>query len=109
MSVLIGMSALPLLVINMIFWCTLLLLVGIIRFLIPIKFWRQITTKITIFIGECCIYFNNSWINILHRPNWKVEGLEFVDRESWFLATSNHQSWADIFLLQYNIQFRHLR
>ena len=101
MSVLIGMSALPLLVINMIFWCTLLLLVGIIRLLIPINFWRQITTKITILIGECCIYCNNSWINILHRPNWNVEGLEFVDRGNWYLAISNHQSWADIFLLQY--------
>ena len=36
----------------------------------------------------------------LHRPRWNVKGFEELDSSNWYLAVANHQSWADIFLLQ---------
>jgi len=30
----------------------------------------------------------------------KVEGFESLDRSKWYLSVANHQSWADIFVLQ---------
>ena len=85
----------------MIFWCSLLLIIGIVRMAFPIEFWRQITTRFTILIGEACIFCNNLWIKILLRPDWRVEGFNYLNKGNWYLATSNHQSWGDIFLLQF--------
>ena len=101
MRILIGITSFSLLAINMIFWCSLLLIIGIVRMAFPIEFWRQITTRFTILIGEACISCNNLWIKILHRPDWRAEGFNYLDKGNWYLATSNHQSWGDIFLLQF--------
>lgn len=36
-------------------------------------------------------------------PNrqWGVQGIEQLDKSQWYLVIANHQSWADIFILQY--------
>ena len=100
-GILIGIGSFFLLATNMIFWSTLLLVVSLVRFIFPLANWKKITTGILIHIGESCIYFNNLWINILHRPKITIEGFDFSDKTNWYIATSNHQSWADIFVLQY--------
>ena len=84
----------------MTFWSSLLLVVGIARIIIPIEPWRKICTACTVFIGESCIALNYLWIKLLHRPIFEVQGLKNVDKSTWYVATSNHQSWADILILQ---------
>ena len=101
LGILIGIGSLFLLATNMIFWSTLLLTVSLVRLIFPLTNWKKITTGILIHIGESCIYCNNLWINILHRPKVTIEGFDFSDKTNWYVATSNHQSWADIFVLQY--------
>ena len=101
LGILIGIGSLFLLATNMIFWSTLLLTVSLARLIFPLTNWKKITTGILIHIGESCIYCNNLWINILHRPKVTIEGFDFSDKTNWYVATSNHQSWADIFVLQY--------
>ena len=101
LGILIGIGSLFLLATNMIFWSTLLLAVSLVRLIFPLTNWKKITTRILIHIGESCIYCNNLWINILHRPKVTIEGFDFSDKTNWYVATSNHQSWADIFVLQY--------
>lgn len=52
------------------------------------------------------IAFN--WINIncwllsqaTGRQNWVVEGAETLRQDEWYLITCNHQSWADILIVQ---------
>tara|TARA_B100000405_G_scaffold61103_1_gene41657 strand:- start:888 stop:1655 length:768 start_codon:yes stop_codon:yes gene_type:complete len=62
--------------------------------------WKRLCTKLIINIGEYWIYCNGLWIQALHRPRWNVEGFEELDSSNWYLAVANHQSWADIFVLQ---------
>lgn len=62
--------------------------------------WKRLCTKLIINIGECWIYCNGLWIQALHRPRWNVEGFEELDSSNWYLSVANHQSWADIFVLQ---------
>jgi 1-acyl-sn-glycerol-3-phosphate acyltransferase len=57
-------------------------------------------TRLIINIGECWIYCNGIWIRLLHKPQWTVEGFESLDTSNWYLSVANHQSWADIFVLQ---------
>ena len=87
-------------VINTLFWCLFLLTIAIFKLLIPTESWKRLCTKLIINIGECWIYCNGLWIQALHRPRWKVKGFEELDSSNWYLAVANHQSWADIFVLQ---------
>ena len=87
-------------VINTLFWCLFLLTIAIFKLLIPMEYWKRLCTKLIINIGECWIYCNGLWIQALHRPRWNVEGFEELDSSNWYLAVANHQSWADIFILQ---------
>ena len=87
-------------VINTLFWCLFLLTIAIFKLLIPTESWKRLCTKLIINIGECWIYCNGLWIQALHRPMWSVEGFEELDSSNWYLAVANHQSWADIFVLQ---------
>ena len=100
MNVVIGIASTVCLLVNMTFWSSLLLVVGIARIIIPIEPWRKICTACTVFIGESCIALNYLWIKLLHRPIFEVQGLKNVDKSTWYIATSNHQSWADILILQ---------
>ena len=100
MEILIGLLSFLAVVFNTIFWCIFLLTIAILKLLIPIESWKRLCTKLIINIGECWIYCNGAWIKFLHKPKWDVEGFEALDSSKWYLAVANHQSWADIFILQ---------
>ena len=84
----------------MIFWSSLLFLVALLRLIIPSRGWKKLWTSATILLGEACIACNNSWIKILHQPSIAITGMENLKKDHWYIATSNHQSWGDIFVLQ---------
>tara|TARA_B100000575_G_scaffold280893_1_gene270920 strand:- start:1774 stop:2643 length:870 start_codon:yes stop_codon:yes gene_type:complete len=100
MEILRGILSFLAVVLNTLFWCIFLLSIAVLKLLIPVEAWKRICTKIIINIGECWIYCNGLWIKFLHKPEWSVEGFESLDRSKWYLSVANHQSWADIFILQ---------
>ena len=100
MEILRGILSFLAVVLNTLFWCIFLLSVAVLKLLVPVEAWKRICTKIIINVGECWIYCNGLWIKLLHRPELKVEGFESLDRSKWYLSVANHQSWADIFVLQ---------
>ncbi|MDG2060559.1 MAG: acetyltransferase [SAR86 cluster bacterium] len=100
MSFIIGVSSFLLIVLNTLFWCFFLLSFAILKIFFPIEAWKVLCTKYIILIGECWIACNGIWIRYLHNPKWIVSGFESLNRDNWYLATANHQSWADIFILQ---------
>ena len=100
MEILRGILSFLAVVLNTLFWCIFLLSVAVLKLLVPVEAWKKVCTKIIINVGECWIYCNGLWIKLLHRPELKVEGFESLDRSKWYLSVANHQSWADIFVLQ---------
>ncbi len=100
MSFLKGVICFLLLVFNTLFWCIFLLSFAVIKLIIPFESSKRIFTHLIILIGECWIFCNGLWIKTFHNPSWKVEGFEKLDKNSWYLSIANHQSWADIFILQ---------
>jgi len=56
--------------------------------------------------AETWIAVNKSWMNGVGHTRWDVRGLEGVDRQHSYLVTSNHQSWVDILVLQYQLNRR---
>jgi 1-acyl-sn-glycerol-3-phosphate acyltransferase len=68
--------------------------------LIPIKPWRSWLSTLLILIAESWIDVNKMIIHTLNQQQWDVRGVENLNLHGWYLVTSNHQSWADIFILQ---------
>jgi len=43
---------------------------------------------------------NGVWMRATQRTEWDVQGHEALPYHGWYMVTCNHQSWADIFVLQ---------
>ena len=100
-NIFIGIFSSFILVSNTLILAVLMIPLGVIKFLIPLKTLRASFTRIIIKIGELWIDVNSSWVIYLHKPNIEIIGEENLNGDSWFLSTSNHQSAADIFIVQY--------
>ncbi len=51
-------------------------------------------------IAELWIDCNNLLLALFTKIEIKTEGLEGLAHDKWYLVFSNHQTWADIFILQ---------
>jgi 1-acyl-sn-glycerol-3-phosphate acyltransferase len=100
MAIFTGSLSFLLLIINTLFWCSFLLTIAVFKLLLPIESWKTLCTKWIIAIGECWIFCNGLWIKLLHKPEWTVSGFDSLNQSEWYLTMANHQSWADIFVLQ---------
>ena len=87
-------------VLNTFILSCLLIPLGIIKFFLPITALKVLFTKFIIKVGELWIFTNKIWVKALHNPKWQIIGKENIKSDGWTIATSNHQSFADIFLLQ---------
>ncbi|MFP4041067.1 MAG: acyltransferase [Desulfosudaceae bacterium] len=85
---------------NTIFWCGPLFTVAIIKFLVPVEKFRLWCGKILIIISFAWVRCNNFNQNLFNKINFEIHGLEGLNKKDWYLVVSNHQSWADILVLQ---------
>lgn len=46
------------------------------------------------------MYCNNLFIDLLKKVEYKVQGIETLAIDEWYLVMANHQSWVDIIVLQ---------
>lgn len=101
-----GTLAVLLILTSTLFWYPLLLLLSLLKLLIPITPVRKLCTRGLNWIATIWIHFNGLIMRLLNRIEWRVEGLEQLERNQWYFVTSNHQSWADITALQYVLNGR---
>ncbi|GAA0841595.1 acyltransferase [Marinobacter szutsaonensis] len=83
-----------------------LLLFTLIKLIIPVTPVRKACTVVLNNIAWVWIGFNNLLMDILHKVEWDVRGVEDLSREHWYFVTCNHQSWADIPAIQYVLNSR---
>ena len=96
-----GIIAATLLILNTLVLCGPLFLFALLKLIIPIPAFRHATGKVVNSIAELWITFNSGWMRLTQKLNYNVEGLESLDPEGWYLVTANHQSWADITIMQH--------
>jgi 1-acyl-sn-glycerol-3-phosphate acyltransferase len=70
------------------------------KLIIPIPAFTRFISRVLIVIAESWIGVNSAMIEWFSDPQWRVQGLEGLSREGWYLVLSNHQSWVDILVLQ---------
>lgn len=100
-STVVGVIASLLLVINILFWVTILFVFSIPKILIPWPPLLKVINKILQWIGENWIAGNSGWMWLTQKTEWDVQGAEHLDYNGWYLVVSNHQSWVDILVMQH--------
>ena len=75
-NIFIGIFSSFILVSNTLILAVLMIPLGVIKFLIPLKTLRASFTRIIIKIGELWIDVNSSWVIYLHKPNIEITGEE---------------------------------
>jgi len=94
-----GVIGMSLFILNLAAWIIPFYLVTIVKLLIPIKSVRRICFRILERIGELWISCNKFNAQILG-IDWDVRGVDDLVYDDWYLVSSNHQSWNDVFMLQ---------
>jgi 1-acyl-sn-glycerol-3-phosphate acyltransferase len=86
--------------VNTFFWCTVLFVMVAAKALVPSQGWRKGCGRVLNGIAENWIWGNNLSQKMTHATLWDVKGAERLEPSQWYLVLANHQSWADIVVLQ---------
>ncbi|MCY3795031.1 MAG: 1-acyl-sn-glycerol-3-phosphate acyltransferase, partial [Gammaproteobacteria bacterium] len=82
---------------NLLFWCAPLLVVLAVRLLAPKA--RPTAHRMGCAIYRWAVAFDDWWLKRVSGARWRCPRLD-LDPESPCILIANHQSWADIFVLQ---------
>lgn len=94
-----GTLSLLLYIANTLFWFAPVMLLALLK-LPPITRWQSWITYLLDACAVAWISVNNFTTRLFTRIHWQVSGLEKLSRKDWYLVLANHQSWADILVLQ---------
>jgi len=84
---------------NTLICCVPLFVVTALR-LIPIKPWQHLCTSTATQIAMCWIDVNRLWLRAFQPQRWQLDIDSPLSMDRWYLVTANHQSWADILIVQ---------
>ena len=102
--VLRGVISLTLFVANLVFWIIPFYAIAIVK-LVPGRRWRDRCLAGLERIAALWIDGNDR-IAGLHNLEFDVRGVDGLRMDDWYLVSSNHQSWADVFALQHALNRR---
>lgn len=103
---LVGIIALLLLVLNVLFWPVLVFVFSLLKFLLPLPPLRRFFDIILLWFAESWISCNSGWMRLTQNNQWDVQGMTDLKYHDWYLVSSNHQSWVDIFVMQHLLNRR---
>ncbi len=95
-----GIVSMLLISLNTILICIPLFALALLKLLLPIQPVRRFLNQLLDGLATTWISINNGIHALTKKIRWQVEGLESLKRDDWYLVLSNHQSWADILVLQ---------
>src|SRR5450631_3829629 len=101
-----GVISALLLGINTLFWCSLILLLALVKLAIPVKPIRVKIDRALNGIATRWVAGNSGWMRLTQRTEWSVAGLDELEYRAWYMVNCNHQSWVDIIVLQHLLNRR---
>ncbi|WP_051786574.1 acyltransferase [Endozoicomonas numazuensis] len=96
-----GLLSLSILMINTLLLSLPLLCFSLLKLIIPLKGFRRLMGRMANAVAELWISINAIWIKGLLGINLNITGLSGLNPNGYYLVTANHQSWADILLMQH--------
>jgi len=86
--------------VNTLFWFVPILVLAIVKLLVPLAPVRAAITRLLMAVGENWISVNLFLLRHAASIDWRVEGVESLRKDEWYLIIANHQTWVDILVLQ---------
>jgi 1-acyl-sn-glycerol-3-phosphate acyltransferase len=96
-----GVVAAILLVLNVLFWASILFVLALVRLALPFEAVRRRLDPLLNRVASLWIWGNSAWMRLTQRTEWDVEGVDGLDPRGWYMVSANHQTWVDIFVLQH--------
>ena len=98
-----GVLAGLILITNTLIFCWPLFIGALLKAALPFTAAQRVINYCAHACAQAWISVNKTWMNWVQPIQWDVQGLESVDMQHSYLVTSNHQSWVDILILQYQL------
>ena len=95
-----GLIVFAALSLNTVFWCLPLFVLVLVKLVVPWKPFRKRITPWLMALAENWISVNGFLFAGSGSRHWRVEDVEGLRRDGWYLVFSNHQTWVDIVVLQ---------
>ncbi len=95
-----GIIASLIFMVNTVVMVTVLLIFAVLKFLLPIKQIRVVLSKILVWIAESWIQINSTTHRLIHGQKIRIEAMPELSKDQWYLVVANHQSTADIPIIQ---------
>jgi len=101
-----GIITVSLVIVNLFFWVTFLLPFALVKLLLPATTIRKPVNAVLNFICTRWASCNKLILKLVNDIHWDIQGDENLSMDKWYLVLSNHQSWADIVVLQFILNNR---
>ncbi|MBW1782825.1 MAG: 1-acyl-sn-glycerol-3-phosphate acyltransferase [Deltaproteobacteria bacterium] len=101
-------GVLPFLVVagNLSFWICPLFVLALFKLLVPVKETQVFCYRMMSRIYNVAVWIDDQLLWRVMGLRMEVRGLEHLDQNKLYLVLANHQSWADIFILQSLLNFK---
>ncbi len=106
-SLFIGLITFFLIIFVLVIGFGTLTIINIPRIIIPLRSFKIFLSKVSNVIGDITVYWVKLTMILMHGNNIELIGddKEFK-MDEWYMAMSNHQSWADIFVLLVSANYK---
>ena len=95
-----GAALMVFLIVHTLCWVPLLIIGSLFKYTIPVQKSREFFNRILNSVEYGWIAINNQAFRLFHQTRWIVEGADNLKFKDWYLLLPNHQSAADIFVLE---------
>jgi len=99
-SVVVGVLSTVLAVLNTIAWAIPIYILSIAKICCPPGRAKRLLRDAAVRAAEFWVVGNNLNLALMGTTEWEVRGLENLRSDGSYLVTANHQSWADVVVLQ---------
>jgi len=95
-----GLILMSLFIANTLVVGSVVIAVAVLKILIPWSPFRRLLSAVLIRLAEAWVSVNAALVKLTQQIQWRVSGLEGLNRDGWYLIIANHRSWMDILALQ---------
>lgn len=87
-------------ILNTAFCFPFIITAALLKLISPVPALTALLTKIAILIATFWVGLNSLMFDLFLKIEWHVSGVDGLSKDEWYLVNCNHQSWADIPVVQ---------